>query len=85
MTNTATTLRITTAKARNKEENKKVCKAYEYVNDDLGIEMVGAAARGGRFVFVKKPKNIKWKYVKAELSQNNFKTFGIFNYSLIIW
>lgn len=81
----ATELNATTAKALLTKENKKYNLALHYADNDLAITMEEASKRGANHLWVKKPKNIKWKYVCAYLEQNDFKVFGLFNYCRIEW
>lgn len=67
------------------KEAKKLNVAHAYADNDLAVEMEEIAKKGGRSMWVKKPKKVKWKYVRAYLEQNDFKVFGLFNLCRISW
>lgn len=81
----ATELNSVTAKVLLNKESKKFNLALNYADNDLAITMEEASKRGANYIWVKKPKKIKWKYVRSYLEQNDFKVFGLFNYCRIGW
>lgn len=66
-------------------ENRKCNEALMFADNVLAGNLEEAAKHGRRSMWVKKPINIKWKYVRAYLDQNDFITFGIGNYCWIKW
>ena len=66
-------------------ENRKCNEALMFADNVLAGNLEEAAKHGRRSMWVKKPINIKWKYVRAYLDQNDFVTFGIGNYCWIKW
>ena len=66
-------------------ENRKCNEALMFADNVLAGNLEEAAKHGRRSMWVKKPINIKWKYVRAYLEQNDYITFGIGNYCWVKW
>lgn len=81
----ATELNAMATKSIMNRENKKFNEALMFADNVLAENLEEAAKRGKRSIWVKKPINIKWKYLRAYLEQNNFITIGIGNYCWIKW
>ena len=81
----ATELNAMATKSIMNRENRKLNDALMCADNVLAGNFEEAAKRGRRSVWVKKPMNVKWKYVRAYLEQNDFITFGIGNYCWIKW
>jgi hypothetical protein len=67
------------------KENKELNEALRYTDNILAGNFEAAARRGKKSVWVTKPKNIKWKYIRAYLKQNGFITFEVGMYCLVKW
>ena len=81
----ATELNAIATKSIMNRENKKFNEALMFADNVLEENLEEAAKHGKRSIWVKKPINIKWKYLRAYLEQNNFITIGIGNYCWIKW
>ena len=81
----ATELNAMATKSIMNRENKKFNEALMFADNVLSENLEEAAKHGKRSIWVKKPINIKWKYLRAYLEQNNFITIGIGNYCWIKW
>ena len=81
----ATELNSMATKSIVNRENKKLNDALMFADNVLAGNLEEAAKHGKRSTWIKKPINIKWKYVRAHLEQNNYTTFGIGNYCWIKW
>lgn len=67
------------------KENKELNEALRYTDNILAGNFEAAAKHGKKSVWVTKPKNIKWKYIRAYLKQNGFITFEVGTYCLVKW
>mgnify|MGYP001777163858 FL=1 len=81
----ATELNAMATKSIMNRENKKFNEALMFADNVLAGNLEEAAKHGKRSIWVKKPINIKWKYLRAYLEQNSFITIGIGNYCWIKW
>lgn len=81
----ATELNAMATKSAMNRENKKLNEALMFADNVLAGNLEEAAKHGQRSVWVKKPPNIKWKYVRSYLEQSDFNVFGFFNLCRIGW
>ena len=81
----ATELNAMATKSIMNRENKKFNEVLMFADNVLAENLEAAVKHGKRSICIKKPINIKWKYLRAYLEQNNFITFGIGNYCWIKW
>lgn len=67
------------------KDNKELNEALMYADNILAGDFEATAKLGKKSMWVTKPENIKWKYLRAYLKQNGFTTFEIGKYCLVKW